>query len=189
MFNDLFNTLFSKPNSGAATSTDVKPTVSTPTDMVRKSELDEAMNDYRRLKSRFDKTVAEQSKSTIKAFATKVIAIIADFESGSDIISQMIVNKLKTLLKTYNIVPMGVTIGDAFNVKYHNAVKQDENAATTDDNTIMVVSSVICDGYVMDDEVISYAMVSVKPRCRTMNNSTNESDNSEPTENNYMSCK
>lgn len=191
MFNDLFNTLFSKPNSGvAASSTDEKSTVSTSTDMVRRSELDEAMNDYRRLKNRFDKTVAEQSKSTIKDFANKIISIIADFESGSDIISQMIVNKLKALLATYNIVPMGVNVGDAFNVKKHNAVRQDENATTTDDNTIMVVSSVMCDGYVMDDEVISYAMVSVKPWCRTENTTTDadETNTVAPSTDNYVDC-
>lgn len=191
MFNDLFNTLFSKPNSGAAaSSTDEKSTMSTSTDMVRRSELDEAMNDYRRLKNRFDKTVAEQSKSTIKDFANKIISIIADFESGSDIISQMIVNKLKALLATYNIVPMGVNVGDAFNVKKHNAVRQDENAVTTDDNTIMVVSSVMCDGYVMDDEVISYAMVSVKPWCRTENTTTDadETNTVAPSTDNYMEC-
>lgn len=191
MFNDLFNTLFSKPNSGAAaSSTDEKSTMSTSTDMVRRSELDEAMNDYRRLKNRFDKTVAEQSKSTIKDFANKIISIIADFESGSDIISQMIVNKLKALLATYNIVPMGVNVGDAFNVKKHNAVRQDENATTTDDNTIMVVSSVMCDGYVMDDEVISYAMVSVKPWCRTENTTTDadETNTVAPSTDNYVDC-
>lgn len=191
MFNDLFNTLFSKPNSGAAaSSTDEKPTMSTSTDMVRRSELDEAMNDYRRLKNRFDKTVTEQSKSTIKAFANKVIAIIADFESGSDIISQMIVNKLKALLATYNIIPMCVNVGDAFNVKKHNAVRQDENVAVTDDNTIMVVSSVMRDGYVMDDEVISYAMVSVKPWCRTENTATDadETNTVASSIDNYVDC-
>lgn len=191
MFNDLFNTIFSKSNSGAVVpSTDEKPTMSTSTDMVRKSELDEAMDDYRRLKSRFDKTVTEQSKSTIKAFANKVIAIIADFESGSDIISQMIVNKLKALLATYNIIPMCVNVGDAFNVKKHNAVRQDENVAVTDDNTIMVVSSVMRDGYVMDDEVISYAMVSVKPWCKTENTTTDadETNTVAPSTDNYMEC-
>lgn len=191
MFNDLFNTLFSKSNSGAAVpSTDEKPTMATSTDMVRRSELDEAMNDYRRLKNRFDKTVAEQSKSMIKSFANKIISIIADFESGSDIISQMIVNKLKALLATYNIVPMGVSVGDAFNVKKHNAVRQDENVATTDDNAIMVVSSVMRDGYVMDDEVISYAMVSVKPWCRTENSTTDadETNTVAPSIDNYVDC-
>jgi molecular chaperone GrpE (heat shock protein) len=191
MFNDLFNTIFSKSNIDAAVpSTDEKSTMATSTDMVHRSELDEAMNDYRRLKNRFDKTVAEQSKSMIKSFANKIISIIADFESGSDIISQMIVNKLKALLATYNIVPMGVSVGDAFNVKKHNAVRQDENVATTDDNAIMVVASVMRDGYVMDDEVISYAMVSVKPWCRTENTTTDadEANTVASSIDNYVDC-
>lgn len=188
MLNDLFNTLFSKTTNNAATSTDEKSNITTSTDMVRRSELDEAMNDYRRLKNRFDKAVVEQSKITIKAFANKIISIIADFESGSDIISQMIVNKLKALLATYNIVPMGVSVGDAFNVKKHNAVRQDENVVTTD--AIMVVSSVMRDGYVMDDEVISYAMVSVKPWCKTENTTADadESNTVAPSIDTYVDC-
>lgn len=189
MLNNLFNTIFNKSTDSVKpmsdTTTDAKPT-----NMVNKSELDEAMDDYRRLKNRFDKTIAEQTKAEIKSFAIKVISIISDFESGGDIISQMVVSKLKALLATYNIVPMGVNVGDAFNVKYHNAIRQEENVATTDDNTIMVVSSIMRDGYVMEDEVISYAMVSVKPWCRTENNtSMDESDSSKPVDNNYVSCE
>ena len=187
MLNDLFNSILNKSTNSVKpmsdTTTDTKPT-----DMVNKSVLDEAMDDYRRLKNRFDKSIAEQSKATIKAFAIKIITIISDFESGEDIISQMVVNKLKALLETYNIVPMHVNVGDVFNVKKHNAVRQDENVAVTDDNTIMVVSSVMRDGYVMDDDVISYAMVSVKPWCRTMNSSTSmdETDRENPS---YLSCE
>lgn len=186
MFNDLINTIFNKSTESIKPMSEI--TIDTKsTNMVKKSELDEAMDDYRRLKNRFDKTVAEQSKTTIKSFAIKIITIISDFESGSDVISQMVVRKLKALLETYNIVPMHVNVGDAFNVKYHNAVRQEENVAVTDDNTIMVVSSVLRDGYVMDDEVISYAMVSVKPWCRTENStSMDETDKSNPP---YMFCE
>jgi molecular chaperone GrpE (heat shock protein) len=188
MIDNLLNTLFSKSAKNMSNKNNAAESSSPNVEMVQKSALDEAMDDYRRLKSRFDKAVTEQSKITIKAFANKIISIIADFESGSDIISQMIVNKLKALLATYNIVPMGVSVGEAFNVKRHNAVRRDENVATTD--AIMVVSSVMRDGYVMDDEVISYAMVSVKPWCRTeTSTSMDETDNSESTENNYMSCE
>lgn len=183
MIDNLLNTLFSKSAKNMSNKNNASESSTPNVEMVQKSALDEAMDDYRRLKSRFDKTVAEQSKATIKSFAIKIITIISDFETGSDVISQMIVRKLKALLETYNIVPMGVSVGDAFNVKYHNAVRQEENVATTDDNTIMIVSSVIRDGYVMDDEVISYAMVSVKPWCKTEN-----SNNMDET-NNYMSCE
>jgi molecular chaperone GrpE (heat shock protein) len=186
MLNDLFNTIFNKSTESIKPMSEITIDNKS-TNMVKKSELDEAMDDYRRLKNRFDKSVAEQSKATIKAFAIKIITIISDFESGGDIISQMVVNKLKALLETYNIVPMHVNVGDAFNVKYHNAVQQEENVAVTDDNTIMVVSSVLRDGYVMDGEVISYAMVSVKPWCRTENStSMDETDKSNPP---YMFCE
>lgn len=188
MFNDLFNALFNKSTDSVKPMTETT-TDTNPTNMVNKSELDEAMDDYRRLKNRFEKTIAEQSKTTIKEFAIKVISIISDFENGGDIISQMVVNKLKALLATYNIVPMGVNVGDVFNVKYHNAVRQEENEVS-DDNMIMVVSSVMRDGYVMDDEVISYAMVSVKPWCRTENSTSMEESNSPKTvENNFVSCE
>lgn len=188
MLNDLFNTLFNKTTCSAKPMSDITVDAK-PSNMVCKSELDEAIDDYHRLKNRFDKTVAEQSKTTIKEFAIKIITIIGDFSSGGDVISQMIVSKLNALLATYNIVPMRVNVGDVFDVKYHNAVHQEENVGS-DDNTIMVVSSVICDGYVMDDEVVSYAMVSVRPWCRTENStSMDETNISKPVEDTYMSCE
>lgn len=188
MLNDLFNSIFNKSPHTVKPMSDL--TVNTkPADMVHKSELDEAMDDYRRLKNRFDKTVAEQSKTTIKEFANKIITIIGEFASGGDLISYMVVRKLNALLATYNIVPMRVNVGDVFDVKYHNAVQQEESVGS-DANTTMVISSVMRDGYVMDDEVISYAMVSVKPACRTENNtSMDEADISESSEDTYMSCE
>ena len=63
MLNDLFNTIFNKPTDIVKPMTDTVDTK--PTNMVNKAELDEAMDDYRRLKNRFDKSVAEQSKAKI----------------------------------------------------------------------------------------------------------------------------
>ena len=188
MINDLFNSIFNKSSNSVKPTSDITIDAK-PADMVRKSELDEAIDDYHRLKNRFDKTVAEQSKTTIKEFAIKIITIIGDFSSGGDVISQMVVSKLNALLATYNIVPMCVNVGDVFDVKYHNAVHQEENMVDND-NITMVISSVMCDGYVMDDEVISYAMVSVKPQCRTENNTVvNETVISKPSEDTFMRCE
>lgn len=188
MLNNLFNSIFNTSPYTVKTMSGLTDD-SKPADMVRKSELDEAIDDYHRLKNRFDKAVAEQSKKTIKEFAIKIITIISEFSSGGDVISYMIVNKLNALLASYNIVPMHVNVGDVFDVKYHNAVQQEETVGS-DANTTMVISSVMRDGYMMDDEVISYAMVTVKPECRTENNtSTEEAGISKPTEDIYMSCE
>jgi molecular chaperone GrpE len=136
-------------------------------------ELAEAKDKYVRLYAEFDNHRRRSAKEKLEMIASAneqllktLLSVVDDFERAeksfkekNDKESQgffLIQNKFKKILEQYNVKPMDLSKGSAFDPDLHEAIT---HIAATDEKLKGKIMDVVEKGYLLNDKVIRFAKV------------------------------
>ena len=105
---------------------------------------------------------ANLTREIINGFLDVVEHILFTFKAKNSIGSyskedELILNKLSSFLKGYNVYPMKDPVGSMFDEKYHEAVINDDSGLFKSGT----ITGLISHGFMIGDEVLRYAKVAV----------------------------
>jgi molecular chaperone GrpE len=138
-------------------------------------ELSESKDKYLRLYAEFDNFRRRSSKEKLEMIQaaneqllTALLPVLDDFERAEKSFKEkndkeaegffIIQNKFKKTLELYNVKPMEIKSGSAFNADLHEAITQ---APAANESLKGKIIDVVEKGYLLNDKVIRFAKVVV----------------------------